>query len=195
MFSVQIELRWSSNQSWRSFTESLQADHVIQDRNIVLTTSHQYAGQNLVGLCSLFRPITAIRFSDDHGWPDLAFGKVIGSIQTLHIQEAQQMRTMLPQPSGETEIIRVFQITLPGDQGIQLSFQGLGTLDEESRIQLGFLCFQYQRSPQQGGSIPGKLGCPTGFTLFDLFQVKQQVREAFLFEPVFQSFVIIGQET
>src|ERR1035437_1173373 len=105
MFSVQIELRWSSNQSWRSFTESLQADHVIQDRNIVLTTSHQYAGQNLVGLRSLFRPITAIRFSDNHRWAYLAFRMVIGGIQTIHIQETQQMRAMFAQTSGKTEII------------------------------------------------------------------------------------------
>jgi len=51
----------------------------------MLMASHQYAGQNLVGLRSLFRPITAICFSDNHRWPYLAFRMVIGGIQAINI--------------------------------------------------------------------------------------------------------------
>jgi len=44
----------------------------------MLTASHQYTGQNRVGICSTFGAIAAIRFPDDHPWPQLALGQVIG---------------------------------------------------------------------------------------------------------------------
>ncbi len=71
------------------------------------------------------------------------------------------MLTMFPQPSGETEIIRVFQIALPGDQGIQLSFQGLGTLGEESQISLGYA---FNTSAARNRAVPsGRIGLPDRF--------------------------------
>ena len=160
----------------------------------MLTTSHQYAGQNRVGFCTAFRAIATIRFPDDHTWPQLAFSQVIGGVQIIYIEEAQQMWAMFSQSSGETEIIPVFQVVSSGDQGIQLRFQSLGTLSEAGWIQAGLLCLQLEGGLQQGGSIPGKVYCPAGFARFHPFQVLQQVREAFLFEPVCQPFIILGSE-
>ena len=54
----------------------------------MLTASHQYAGQNRVGFCTAFRAIAAIRFPDDHTWPQLALSQVIGGIQIMYIEEA-----------------------------------------------------------------------------------------------------------
>jgi len=129
----------------------------------VLTTSHQYAGQNRVGLSSTFGPITAIRFPDDDARADLALRQVIGGIQAVHIQEAQQMRAMFAQPSSEADIFPVFQVALPGDQSVQLGFQGLGPLSENGWIQAGFLCFQLESRLQKRSQLLGKPYRPAGF--------------------------------
>ena len=118
--------------------------------------SHHYAGQNRMSFCACFGAIAAIGFADNHTWSQLALGQIIGGIQAIHIQEAQQMWSMLAQTSGKTEIVPVFQITVLGEQGIQFSLQGLGTLGKGGWIQLGFLCFQSQGSAQKGGQLLSK---------------------------------------
>jgi len=43
-----------------------------------------------VGLCSASGPIASIRFPDDHAWSQLALSQIIGGVETIHIQEAQE---------------------------------------------------------------------------------------------------------
>ncbi len=57
-----------------------------------------------------------------------------------------------------------------------------------------FLSFQSQCFLQQAGGLAGKVQRSSGFGLVHLLQVFQQMAEAFLFEPVVQSAVIVGQE-
>jgi hypothetical protein len=93
---------------------------------------------------------------------------------------------MFAQPSGEADIFPVFQVALSGDQCIQLYFQGLGLLSENGPLQARFLGFQLESRLQNRSQLLGKPYRPAGFAFFHLFQVFQQVREAFLFEPVLQ---------
>jgi len=108
----------------------------------MLTTGHQNAAQNSMGFRSVTGPIAPIGFAGDDGRPQHVLGQVIGGVQFIHIQETQQMGAMFAQAFGKTGIIGVFQPALRDDQGIQLRFQGLGSLGGASiGIQVGSLAW------------------------------------------------------
>jgi hypothetical protein len=161
----------------------------------MLTTSDQNARQNGVGLGTRLGPVAAIGFADDDGWSDHPFGLVIGGIQPIDIQEAQQVRPMLAEPFGKAGILFVRQAALRGNQLVQPGFEGAGPLGEGEGIQVRLLSFQVQALLQQGGHLPGKLQRSPGFALAHLFQIAKQVTYTFLFQPILQAPLVIRQET
>ena len=55
----------------------------------MLTTGHQDTRQNCMGNSAVFDTVAAIGFAGDHGWPQHAFGLIIGCLQPIHVQETQ----------------------------------------------------------------------------------------------------------
>jgi len=79
----------------------------------MLTTGNQDTAQNRMSISSVWGPIAPIRFSGNHCRPQHALSLVIGGIQIIHIQEAQQMLAMFAQAFGEPDIIGIFHLA-PG---------------------------------------------------------------------------------
>jgi len=178
-----------------AFTELLQLDEVIEDRNRMLMTRNQDTGQDGMGFCSRLVAIAAIGFPSDHCRSDHPFGLIVGGVQTVHIQETQQMRTVLPQALGKAGIVSVSQPALRRNQLIQSSFQGSSPLSKGEGIQTRLLRLQLYRLLQQDGHLSGKVQSSTGLPLPHLLQIREQMRQAFLFEPSAQSLFVIRQES
>jgi len=160
----------------------------------MLTTGHRNTAQNGMGLCAGAGSIATIGFSGDNCWSQHALGLVIGGIQIVDIQKAQDVGAVFAQASGETEKIGILEPALWGDQVIQLPFQGLGSLGESSCIQSRLLGLQRQGSLQNGCQLLYKPYRPASFALSHFVEVSQQVPHAFLLEPGSQALLIIGYE-
>ena len=104
----------------------------------MLMSGDQHTRQNGMGIGTTLRAVAAIGFADDHGGAQHALSLIVGCLQLIHIQEAQQMRAVFAQAFGKTGVVAILEPALGSDQGIQASLQGLGTLVEGERIQAGF---------------------------------------------------------
>ncbi len=72
----------------------------------MLMTGHQNARENGMRIGTLAGAVAAIGFPGDHCGPQHTLGLIVGGFQVIHVKEAQQMRAMFAQPSGETGIVR-----------------------------------------------------------------------------------------
>ena len=160
----------------------------------MLLAGYQHTRQDRMGLRSRLSAVTTIGFPGNHRRSDHAFRLVVGGIQAVHVQEPQQVRTVLPQPLGKAGIVRIGKVTSIGNQSIKASFQTLGSIGKGKRIQVWLLGFQPQGVLQQRGHLPHKLQRSTRFALPHVLQVSQQMTDTFLFQPIAQALFIIGQE-
>ena len=71
----------------------------------------------------------------------------------------------------------------------------LCSLGERARGERRFFSLQGQGFLQESGCLASKVQRSSGFGLVHLLQVFQQMAQTFLFEPVLQSAVVVGQET
>ncbi len=161
----------------------------------MLVTGHENGCQNGMRLCPLAIAVAAIRLARDDRRTQHAFGQVIGGIQLIHIQEAQEMRTVFTQAFGKTVIVGIRETALWGDQNIQARFQSLGSLMEGEWIQAGFLCLQVDGILQEDRHLAGKVQGSATFGLLEHPQFSQQMAGTFLFQPLLQSPVFICHET
>jgi len=161
----------------------------------MLTTRNQDTRQNGMGRRTAAGAIAAIGFAGDDRWTQHALRQIVGGIQRIDIQEAQQVRTMFAQAFGKAGIVTIREAALGSDQDIQEKLQVLGALEEGEGIQAGFLGFQGQCCLQEHGHLAGKVQGSSTFALLHLFQVAQQVAHTFLLEPGFEFPIIAPTDT
>jgi len=144
----------------------------------MLTTGNQNARKNGVRLGARFRAVAAIGFAGDDRRADHSFSLVVGSVQTINVEETQQMRTVFAQAFGKAGMVFVRQPGLRGNELIQLSFEGACSLGAGKGVQVWFFRFQPQGLLQQCGHLPGKVQCPAGFALAHIFQISEPFRNS-----------------
>ena len=92
---------------------------------------------------------------------------------------------MLTQSFGKAGIVRVGEVPGEGDQSIPSLFEIPSPLGEGVRGE----CFL-----QQAGGLTGEVQRSPRFRLVHLLQIFEQMAQAFLFEPVLQTAVVVSQE-
>jgi hypothetical protein len=60
-----------------------------------------------MGFRTMRHAVAACGLARDHSRSQLPFSLVVGRIQFVHVQEAQQMLSMFAQPLGEAGVVRV----------------------------------------------------------------------------------------
>ena len=112
--------------------------------------------QDSMGLCARLGAVTAIRFARDDGGSDHPFGLVIGGVQTVDVEETQQVRAVFSQAPGKAGIVLVRQPTLRGNQLIQSGFQVLARCAKVKGSRFGFSAFN-RRPLAAGQSSAGQI--------------------------------------
>ncbi len=144
--------------------------------------------------CAVFCTVAAIGLASNDRWSEHALSQVVGGFESIDVKETQEVRPVLAQAFGKASIVRIGEAARCSNQAIQSLFEILCPLGEGAGGKCRFLSFQSQCFLQQAGGLAGKVQRSSGFGLVHLLQVFQQMAEAFLFEPVVQSAVIVGQE-
>ena len=96
----------------------------------MLTTGNQNARKNGVRFGARLGAVAAIGFAGDNRRADHSFSLVVGGLQTVEVEETQQMRAVFAEPFGEASIIFVCQPALWGNELIQLGFEAACSLSE-----------------------------------------------------------------
>ena len=141
----------------------------------MLMRSNQDTRQDGVSFCSVPSAVATVGFSGDHRRSQHPFGLIVGGIQAVDVQKAQQVRPVLPQPFGKADIIGIGQSATRGDEPVQSVFQISSLLREGERIQSRLLHLELQRLAQQGTHLLGKLQRATLFDFLHLFQIGEQM--------------------
>ncbi len=160
----------------------------------MLMTSHQDTGQDGVSFSPGLGPVATIRFSGDDRWSQHPLGLIVGGLQAVHVQEAQQVRAMLSQAFGEADIVGIGESAAHADEPIQLVFQSLDSVGEGEGIQAWLLYLELHGLAQQSCHLLSKLQGPTGLALLHVLQVRQQMAQAPLLQPSDQASIIVRQE-
>jgi len=74
---------------------ALKLNEEVDDWDSTMTARGPDAGEHGVGMCTFGRAIAAADLSGDDPGPDLTLGEVVGGLDPVDIQEAQQVRAML----------------------------------------------------------------------------------------------------
>ena len=85
----------------------------------MLTTGNQDTRQNGMGHCTAAVAITTVGLARDDRRAQHALRQIVGGLQLVDIQEAQQMRTMFTQAFGKAGIITIGEAAVRCDQDIQ----------------------------------------------------------------------------
>jgi hypothetical protein len=92
--------------------------------------SNQDTGQDGMRFRTTCHAVASRRFARDHSRSQLPFSLVVGRVQIIYVQEAQQMSPMLPQPLGEPGVVGVGESPTLVDQLIQPLFNPRRSLGE-----------------------------------------------------------------
>ncbi len=161
----------------------------------MLTTGNQNTRQNGMGHRTAAVAITTVGLARDDRRAQHALRQIVGGLQLVDIQEAQQMRTMFTQALGEAGIITIGEGGGAARSRDPMRFQFLGSLMKREGIQAVFLGFQRQSLLQDNRHLAGKVQGSATLALLHLLQIFQQMTNTFLFEPLLQFPIIIGQIT
>ena len=160
----------------------------------MLVTGNENTGENGMSSGTALGAVTTIGLASNDRRSKHALGQIVGGIHLIDVEETQEMRSISAQAFCKAGIVRIGEASRGGDQCIQARFEGTSTLREGARGQGRFLAFEDQGFLQQAGGLAGELQRSSGLGLVHLLEIFQQMAQAFLFEPVTQSAVVVGQE-
>lgn len=75
-------------------------------------TSGQHTTQDRMGFSAAISAIAVVGFSGNNCGAQHTFSLIVGGMQAINIQEAEDMRTLFPQPSGKSGVVRVGELAL-----------------------------------------------------------------------------------
>ena len=121
----------------------------------MLMTGNQDTGENGMGSCTTASAVAAVSFAGDDCRSQHTLCQVVGCLQVMDIQEAQEVRTMLAQAFGKASVLGIGEAAGGCDQEIQARLQLRGALRVSARTGGWVSVFSKPALPA-GERLPGE---------------------------------------
>ena len=115
-----VDLGWQHVQRFRLLGPQ-QVNQQVEYVLVLLPGRTQYAGEDRLRPCPVFRAVATPVLADHHQDPHDPLGHIVGRLQTGTVQESKQVRTFVAQVLDETLIGPI--ALAAGQQAVQLRFQ------------------------------------------------------------------------